>query len=447
LNLRQVAASKTAQELFDAMMATPNRRSVSADLSTYDPATNPTVGDQMPDYSQIFSEGQMWEIVKFLKSEAIDVSLLYDGNTTGTYPTGSMVFSNVGKDGSSSNGDIIYSDRCATCHGDDGALILVDGNAFTAGSFVRQKSNEAQHKIKFGQLGTGMIDMGLDLDKIKDIYKALANETKYPSPGNENPPQLAAADGIRGGRLYDKFWESDAGWDQNDPNLNTFSSFSNFFRCKQCHGWDLLGSQGAYISRAPRTSRPNVSDLDLKQMVAGMTPQQLFNGIKSQTGRRPISSDLSTYDPATNPTVGDQMPDYSEIMTDTDIWDLVKFLKYYAYDTDLFYDSATSGTYPDGSMSFTNIGTDGDAAAGAGVYASTCASCHGADGRLIIVDGEFSVGSYMRAKPNEAHHKFRYGVLGTAMINLGLNFTDIKNLYKALSDEGAFPDPALQASR
>jgi hypothetical protein len=33
------------------------------------------------------------------------------------------------------------------------------------------------------------------------------------------------------------------------------------------------------------------------------------------------------------------------------------------------------------------------------------------------------------------------------MINLGLDFTDIKNLYKALSDEASFPDPALQASR
>jgi hypothetical protein len=44
------------------------------------------------------------------------------------------------------------------------------------------KSNEAQHKIKFGQLGTQMIELATELDDLKDLYKALADETTYPDP-------------------------------------------------------------------------------------------------------------------------------------------------------------------------------------------------------------------------------------------------------------------------
>ena len=57
----------------------------------------------------------------------------------------------------------------------------MDGS-FSVGSFFRQKSNEAQHKVKFGQLGIEMIEMVTDLDDIRDLYKAMADETMYPDP-------------------------------------------------------------------------------------------------------------------------------------------------------------------------------------------------------------------------------------------------------------------------
>ncbi len=143
-------------------------------------------------------------------------------------------------------------------------------------------------------------------------------------PGD--PPEFTAANGINGGQMFDKFWADETGWNQSDPNLATFDGFANFFRCKQCHAWDRLGNAASYIGRAPRTSRPNVSSVNLKQATASMTPQQLFDALASSTGRRPLSADLSTYDPATNSTVGDQMPDLSEFMIDAQIWDLAKFL-------------------------------------------------------------------------------------------------------------------------
>jgi hypothetical protein len=206
----------------------------------------------------------------------------------------------------------------------------VDGS-FSVGSFFRQKSNEAQHKVKFGQLGTQMLNLGVtELDDIRDLYKAMADETAYPDPGPGpgpgDPPGFESADGIIGGRMFDQFWASETGWDFG-ANEDHFSGFSNFYRCKQCHGWDLLGNAGAYISRAPRTSRPNVSSVNLKEHAAEHTPQELFDDIMQSTGRRNLDADLASYDPDTNSTVGDQMPNFSEFMTDAQVWDLVKFLK------------------------------------------------------------------------------------------------------------------------
>jgi hypothetical protein len=96
--------------------------------------------------------------------------------------TGSWTPSNIGLDGDAANGNAIYAaEDCDFCHGADGTAILVDGS-FSVGSFFRQKSNEAQHKVKFGQLGTLMNPLITDVDDIRDLYKAMADETTYPDP-------------------------------------------------------------------------------------------------------------------------------------------------------------------------------------------------------------------------------------------------------------------------
>ena len=443
LNLVTIAASKTPQELFDAIKRSTGRRGVAADLSTYDPATNATIGDQMPDLSAIFTDSQIWDLVKFLKVDAVDTSTLYDSQTTGTYPTGSIEYSNIGKGGDAANGDAIFASKCASCHGDDGRAFLVDGDEFTIGSFVRSKPNEAQQKIKFGQLGSAMGSLVADDGDLSDLYKALTDTTKYPDPAPPDPQGYLDASGITGGQLYDKFWATETGWSQSDPNLAAYNASSDFFRCKQCHGWDRIGSNGAYISRAPKTTRPNVSDANLVTIAAGKSPQELFDAIKSSDGRRGVEADLSTYDPATNATVGDQMPDYGATFTDGQIWNLVKYLKQDAIDTGTLYDSQTTGTYPTGAIEFSNIGKDGSAANGDALFASKCASCHGADGSAILVDGgEYTIGSFIRSKPNEAQHKIKFGQLGSAMGSLVTNFGDLKDIYKALTNTTAYPDPA-----
>jgi thiosulfate dehydrogenase len=428
-------ADHTPQELFDELKSSEGKRPLSTDLSTYDPATNATEGDMMPDLSEIMTDAQIWDLVKFLLEEANDVDLLYDWTTTGTYPNGSITYSNIGAGGDATNGDAIYASTCAGCHGADGRAIVVDGE-FTVGSFLRSKPYEVQHKVKFGQPGTSMgSELVTDIDDILDLYAALTDETMYPDPAFE------LASGINGGTMYDKFWTPETGWNQSDPNLATFDNFSNFFRCKQCHAWDRLGNAGSYIGRAPSTTRPNVSSLNLKTATAAMSEQDLFDALWRSTSRRAVSADLSTYDPATNSTVGDQMPDLSDIMTEEQVWDLVKFLKEEAIDTDLLYTTSTTGTYPTGSPSYSNIGTGGDATSGDAVYAANCATCHGNDGRAFLVDGSFSVGSFLRAKPYEVQHKVKFGQPGTAMGSLLTDLDDILDLYLALTNASTYPDP------
>ena len=250
-----------------------------------------------------------------------------------------------------------------------------------------------------------------------------------PGPGPGDPPGFTSADGINGGQMFDKFWASETGWDFG-ANADHFSGFADFYRCKQCHGWDQLGNAGAYISRAPKTTRPNVSSVDLKEHAAEHTPQELFDDIMRSSGRRNLDADLASYDPATNSTTGDQMPNFSEFMTEEVI------------DTDELYEFTTSGTYPTGSWTPSNIGLDGDAANGNAIYAAeSCAACHGADGTQIMVDGSFSVGSFFRQKSNEAQHKVKFGQLGTLMNPLITDVDDIRDLYKAMADETTYPDP------
>ena len=62
-----MSETRSPPELFDAMKRSADRRTLDADLASYDPATNSTVGDQMPDYCEFMSDDRIWEIVKFLK--------------------------------------------------------------------------------------------------------------------------------------------------------------------------------------------------------------------------------------------------------------------------------------------------------------------------------------------------------------------------------------------
>jgi len=259
------------------------------------------------------------------------------------------------------------------------------------------------------------------------------------------------ADAVRGGILYDKFWATEANYTGADAaTLNHLNKYADFYRCKQCHAWDLMGTQGSYINRAPKASgatagRPNIAISLVSSRTK--TPQQLFDAMKTVGATRRTITDsvgVTTYNPTSNATVGDKMPDYSKLLTDAQIWDIVKFLKEGAFDVTQLYDAVYTGTYPTGKAAYSNIGKDGNSGNGKTFYTANCASCHGADGKFIVnLDGTagMTAGKFVRTKPNEAQHKIKFGQLGTIMKSIPtLTLTNAKDLYKALADTVAFPN-------
>ncbi len=268
------------------------------------------------------------------------------------------------------------------------------------------------------------------------------DSTTGPTP----PTPYEQADGIRGGILYDAFWSTEANYSKKSDTtqVSKFKSHSDFFRCKQCHAWDLMGQSGSYINRGPKTTRPNVAVVNLSALVKTKTEQELFDAIKTGSAtRRDISYDLATYNPTSNATIGDQMPKYSQILSDAEIWDLVKFFKKEVNDITQLYDATYTGAYPTGKAAFSNIGKDGNAANGKTYYTSKCKDCHGADGKFIPdLDGTagMTAGKFIRTKSNEAQHKIKFGQLGTGMTAFKSTPQEMKDLYKALSDTLTFPN-------
>jgi len=274
------------------------------------------------------------------------------------------------------------------------------------------------------------------------ILLSVAVFTGCDNGDDPDPMQVAYdnADLAKGGIMYDKFWASESGFSQSDANIAKFNASADFFRCKQCHGWDGLGNAGSYNNRGPKTTRPNISGINLYQLAQTMTSTELYEAMTKTAGRRSISYNLSTYDPATNATEGDKMPSLTEILSDAQIWDMVKFMKEGMFDVSQLYDATYTGTYPTGKSVFANVGKDGNEAAGNTFYSANCAGCHGADAKTITVEG-MSIGKFTRSKPNEVQHKVKYGQLGSAMAGeFDITVTNMKDLYKALANSTKYPD-------
>ncbi len=240
-----------------------------------------------------------------------------------------------------------------------------------------------------------------------------------------------AADEYNGGQLYDAFTKVLTVTD------TTILNNRNFFRCKQCHGWDLIGTKGAYISRASSATRPNVAPNNLRAFAGASNIKEVFNAVKHVGGRTHKTGKVGGVS-----ALNDIMPDYSSILSDSDVWDITKFLMEGAFNPDDIYDLVTTGIYPTGSYVQKNIGADGVAATGATYYAATCASvsCHGADGTGIAIEAQYYLGDFFRSKAYEAQHKLKFGQPGTAMNAFtSATLQDVLDVFAAGQDTTAFP--------
>jgi thiosulfate dehydrogenase len=97
-------------------------------------------------------------------------------------------------------------------------------------------------------------------------------------PTAVQPARFVLADAVRGGKLYDRWWvvngvPEPTGDHPLYPN-NGQQSGSVTYRCKECHGWDYKGLDGAYGSGSHFTGILGVFG-------TALSPQIIFDLLKA----------------------------------------------------------------------------------------------------------------------------------------------------------------------
>lgn len=188
----------------------------------------------------------------------------------------------------------------------------------------------------------------------------------------------------RGGLLYDMWWRvvpgaSEPKSDQALWALQTTNkrSGSVSWRCKECHGWDYKGKDGAYGSGSRYTGFPGVWDAAQKKSAGELAA--ILRGAPNNKHN------------------------FSSVLRPADIADLVNFLKNGLVDMGRHVDYKTK--HPIG----------GDAGRGNSLYA-VCGACHGPDGKKLNFGSEKSpeyVGTIAKTNPQEFLHKILVGQPGS----------------------------------
>ncbi|MBF0382660.1 MAG: c-type cytochrome [Magnetococcales bacterium] len=151
------------------------------------------------------------------------------------------------------------------------------------------------------------------------------------------------------------------------------------WRCKECHGWDYKGRDGAYGKGSHYSGIKGVGKF------VGGDPKAVVEIIRDSTHK---------YSKAKIP--------------DEDALALAKFITEGQIKMDLYIDPSTKKA-------------KGVAKRGAPFYQTICATCHGLDGRKInfnINQGHEYVGNVASENPWEALHKIRNGHPGTKMVSM-----------------------------
>jgi thiosulfate dehydrogenase len=179
----------------------------------------------------------------------------------------------------------------------------------------------------------------------------------------------------RGGLLYDKWWKVTGAEQPTDTHPAYPSegkkSGNSTWRCKECHGWDYKGADGAYSKGSHFSGIKGINGM------AGAAPAEIIDVLK------------------------DDLHGLADLMDDADFQDLANFVSLGQINSDEYIDAATK--MPKG----------GDVDRGAGIYNTTCARCHREDGKRPK-DMEKTLGAQM-GNPWEVMHKIMNGHPGQTM--------------------------------
>lgn len=175
----------------------------------------------------------------------------------------------------------------------------------------------------------------------------------------------------RGGRLYDKWFAENGKEAPATPNP-AYPSTGEYrgkkasdWRCKECHGWDYLGKDGAYGSGSHFTGFPGTNN------VGAVSADRISEILRNSN---------HGYDDA--------------MLSDADREDLALFLSQGQVDMLTYVDKTTGKA-------------KGDPTKGKNHYETLCATCHGLDGKALGDDAE--LGKLSKKNPWEVIHKTRNG--------------------------------------
>ena len=329
------------------------------------------------DFSKVMDEQALIDLALFVTQGQIDAAEQINADKTSK--------------GDAAQGKTKFEEVCLFCHGPQGNAInfaSIEEPEFL-GLVAGDNPWEFFHKVRFGQPGWPM-PSGITNEWTDDD---VANVLAYAQTLTTEP----AISG--GGVLYDAWWEVVGAeapttdqplWQTQTTNTRTGA---DTWRCKECHGWDYKGVDGAYGSGSHKTGFKGVLD------AATMSAEDLTAWL---TGKK-------------NPE-----HDFSQAMGEAYIQALVTFMQKETFDSAAYINA-------DGTV-------NGDPARGQVKFEATCAACHGLDGKKMnfgdAAEPEY-VGTVAADNPWEFFHKVSFGQPGEPMpagIGLGYTMEDRANL-------------------
>ena len=181
---------------------------------------------------------------------------------------------------------------------------------------------------------------------------------------------------VRGGKLYDKWYEvvgaaKPDGTHPAWPASNTKKKGATTHRCKSCHGWDLMGKDGAYASGSYKTG------------IGGLTQLQGASNAKVIAAMK------------------DSTHGFAGKMGDQDFTDLANFLTKGQFDIDAVVDRKSK------------LAKNGNSSKGEGYYNTVCAGCHAKTG--TEPEGMPALGKLSHKNPWETIQKIMNGQPGAEM--------------------------------
>jgi len=255
----------------------------------------------------------------------------------------------------------------------------------------------------------------------------------------QDPP----SEGVQKGALaWDNWTKTDAGGTSALPDgvVN-----KDYIRCKSCHGWEALGTDGGYARRSRKETRPNAGagdgDSTSRAITRGSVTAEMITHtgtgrtFAEGTGSWVAVDDLhSAGNKAANTTgytLGNQHPDLSGgDLTQAQIDNLVEFLNFMDADASAYFANVDTSQNP---VLYTIVPT-ADANAGETFYSSRCQSCHG-DPATDFVGGnqghpEGGILAYLAkdGKFSEFSQKARWGIPDSIMTYAGIGSPTSANI-------------------